>query len=42
MTSAAGVTELETIARFWGHAYTFSHEPRHLPLQALRRPPQRR
>jgi hypothetical protein len=34
MTSAADAPELEAIARFWGHAYTFSrhhddhpHEP---------------
>jgi hypothetical protein len=33
MTSAAGVTELETIARFWGHAYTFSHDPGTCPCK---------
>jgi hypothetical protein len=27
MTSATDATELEAIVRFWGHAYTFSHDP---------------
>jgi hypothetical protein len=27
MNSAPDVPELEAIARFWGHAYTFSHDP---------------
>jgi hypothetical protein len=25
--SATDAPELETIIRFWGHAYTFSHDP---------------
>jgi hypothetical protein len=27
MNSATDAPELETIARFWGHAYTLSHDP---------------
>jgi hypothetical protein len=27
MNSATDAPELETIVRFWGHAYTFSHDP---------------
>jgi hypothetical protein len=27
MTSVTDATELEAIVRFWGHAYTFSHDP---------------
>ena len=27
MTSATDAPELESIVRFWGHAYTFSHDP---------------
>ena len=27
MTSATDAPELEAIERFWGHAYTFSHDP---------------
>ena len=31
MNSATNAPELETIARFWGHAYTFSHDPARHP-----------
>ena len=27
MDSATDAPELENIVRFWGHAYTFSHDP---------------
>lgn len=27
MTGTTDAPELETIVRFWGHAYTFSHDP---------------
>jgi len=27
MSSATDEPELEAIVRFWGHAYTFSHDP---------------
>jgi hypothetical protein len=27
MDSATDAPELEAIVRFWGHAYTFSHDP---------------
>ena len=27
MTSATDAPELEAVVRFWGHAYTFSHDP---------------
>jgi hypothetical protein len=27
MTSTSDAPELEAIVRFWGHAYTFSHDP---------------
>ncbi|MGH3408049.1 MAG: hypothetical protein ACRDRJ_36945 [Streptosporangiaceae bacterium] len=27
MNSATGAPELEAITRFWGHAYTLSHDP---------------
>lgn len=27
MNSATNAPELDAIARFWGHAYTFSHDP---------------
>jgi hypothetical protein len=31
MTSATDAPELETIERFWGHAYTFSNDPADYP-----------
>jgi hypothetical protein len=31
LTSATDEPELEAIVKFWGHAYTFSHDPRHFP-----------
>ena len=27
MTSATDAPELEAVVKFWGHAYTFSHDP---------------
>jgi hypothetical protein len=32
-TSATDATELEAIVRFWGHAYTFSHDPEEHPVE---------
>jgi hypothetical protein len=31
LTSATDAPELEAIVKFWGHAYTFSHDPRAHP-----------
>jgi len=31
MDSATDAPELEAIVRFWGHKYTFSHDPRKHP-----------
>jgi len=31
MNSATDATELGAIAQFWGHAYTFSHDPEDHP-----------
>lgn len=33
MTSATGEPDVQDIARFWGHAYTFTHDPDDHPGQ---------
>jgi hypothetical protein len=33
MNSASDAPELESIVRFWGHAYTFSHDPENHPAE---------
>jgi hypothetical protein len=33
MTSTSDAPELEAIVRFWGHAYTFSHDPAQDPAK---------
>lgn len=31
MNSATDAPELEAVVKFWGHAYTFSHDPGEYP-----------
>lgn len=33
MTGTTDAPELEAIVKFWGHAYTFSHDPHEHPEQ---------